>query len=77
MVESKLRLNDLSLALYQTQINPTNVIRSNFRRTFYLAKLYSVSDNDSFILSAIKNRFFSWADHQLTKLRERDGNLYH
>lgn len=73
MLESKLRLNDLSLALYQTQINPTNIC-SNFRRTFYLAKLYFASDNDSFILSAIKNRFFSWADHQLTKLRERDGN---
>lgn len=35
-------------------------IRLNFGRTFYLAKLYFASDNDSFILSAIKNRFFSW-----------------
>lgn len=51
-------------------------IRPNFWRTFYLAKLYFASDNDSFILSAIKNRFFLWAYYQLTKLRERDGNLY-
>ena len=76
MLESKLRLNDLSLALYKLKSILLMYIRPNFGRTFYLAKLYFVSDNDSFILSAIKNRFFSWADHQLIKLRERDGNLY-
>lgn len=32
-------------------------IRLNFGRTFYLAKLYFASDNDSFILSAIRTDF--------------------
>lgn len=32
-------------------------IRPNFWRTFYLAKLYFASDNDSFILSAIRTDF--------------------
>ena len=35
-------------------------IRPNFWRTFHLAKRYFANDNSSFILSAIKNRFFSW-----------------
>lgn len=56
MLESKLRLNDLSLALYQTQINPTNIC-SNFGRAFHLTKRYFASDNDSFILSAIRTDF--------------------
>lgn len=32
-------------------------IRPNSWRTFYLAKLYFASDNDSFILSAIRTDF--------------------
>lgn len=38
MLESKLRLNDLSLALYQTQINPTNVYPSEFQACFSFGK---------------------------------------
>lgn len=38
MLESKLRLNDLSLALYQTQINPTNVYPSEFLAYFLFGK---------------------------------------
>lgn len=38
MLESKLRLNDLSLALYQTQINPTNVYPSEFQTYFSFDK---------------------------------------
>lgn len=38
MVESKLQLNDLSLALYQTQINPTNVYPSEFQTYFLFGK---------------------------------------
>ena len=49
-------------------------IRPNFRRAFHLAKRYFANDNGSFILSAIKNRFFLWAYYQLTKFKERDGN---
>lgn len=38
MLESKLRLNDLSLALNQTQINPTNVYPSEFLAYFSFGK---------------------------------------